>query len=101
MALNASTTDPASITHAPTSVTTGPGPTPNSATSGAFDTAKAMPQLLKELKANGYKIVQLTAKDPVKTLPEYDELTAKEMQGMPTALSDRPLNSVVRTISGQ
>jgi peptidoglycan/xylan/chitin deacetylase (PgdA/CDA1 family) len=64
-------------------------------------TAKAMPALLKELKAKGYKIVQLTAKDPVKTLPEYDDLVAKDMQGMPTALSDRPLNSVVRTIGGQ
>jgi peptidoglycan/xylan/chitin deacetylase (PgdA/CDA1 family) len=64
-------------------------------------TAKAMPALLKELKANGYKVVQLTAKAPVQTLPEYDELIAKDMQGMPTALSDRPLNSVVRTIGGQ
>jgi peptidoglycan/xylan/chitin deacetylase (PgdA/CDA1 family) len=64
-------------------------------------TAKALPGLLKELKAKGYKVVQLTAKEPVKTLPEYDALIAKDMQGMPTALSDRPLNSVVRTISGQ
>jgi hypothetical protein len=64
-------------------------------------TAKAMPDLLKELKAKGYKVVQLTAKEPVKTLPEYDALIAKDMQGMPTALSDRPMNSVVRTISGQ
>jgi peptidoglycan/xylan/chitin deacetylase (PgdA/CDA1 family) len=64
-------------------------------------TAEAMPNLLKELKKNGYKVVQLTAKEPVKTLPEYDELTAKEMQGMPTVLSDRPMSSVVRTIGGQ
>jgi hypothetical protein len=64
-------------------------------------TAKAMPDLLKALKENGYKVVQLTAKDPVKTLPEYDELIAKDMKGMPTALTDRPMNSVVRTISGE
>lgn len=64
-------------------------------------TAKAMPDLLKALKENGYKVVQLTAKEPVKTLPEYDELVAKDMQGMPTALTDRPMNSVVRTISGE
>jgi len=63
-------------------------------------TAKAMPDLLKELKKNGYKIVQLTAKEPVKTLPEYDEKIAKDMQGMPDALTDRPMKSVVRTISG-
>ncbi len=64
-------------------------------------TAQALPALLKELKAKGYKIVQLTAKEPVKTLPEYDALTAKDMQGMPTALSDRPMTSVIRTISGE
>ncbi len=64
-------------------------------------TAKAMPDLLTQLKKNGYKVVQMTAKEPVKTLPEYDELTAKDMKGMPTVLSDRPMNSVVRTISGQ
>ena len=63
-------------------------------------TAEALPALLKELKAKGYKVVQLTSKTPVTTLPEYDALIAKDMQGMPTALSDRPLNSVVRTISG-
>jgi peptidoglycan/xylan/chitin deacetylase (PgdA/CDA1 family) len=64
-------------------------------------TAAAMPALLKQLKAGGYKVVQMTAKTPIQTLPEYDEMVAKDMQGMPTALSDRPLNSVVKTISGQ
>jgi peptidoglycan/xylan/chitin deacetylase (PgdA/CDA1 family) len=64
-------------------------------------TAKALPGLLKELKAKGYKVVQLTAKEPVKTLPEYDEAIAKDMKGMPTALTDRPMTSVIRTISGQ
>jgi len=63
-------------------------------------TAKALPDLLRQLKKNGYKVVQLTAKEPVKTLPEYDEAIAKDMKGMPTALSDRPMTSVVRTISG-
>ena len=64
-------------------------------------TAAAMPALLKQLKASGYKVVHMTAKAPIQTLPEYDEMVAKDMQGMPTALSDRPLNSVVKTISGQ
>lgn len=64
-------------------------------------TAKAMPELLKQLKEKGYKVVQLTAKDPVKTLPEYDAKAATEMKGMPTALSDRPMTSVIRTISGE
>ncbi len=64
-------------------------------------TASAMPDLLKALKAGGYKIVHMVPKVPIQTLPEYDEAIAKDMQGMPTALSDRPLNSVVRTIGGQ
>lgn len=63
-------------------------------------TAKAMPELLKQLKKKGYKVVQMTAREPVKTLPEYDEATAKQMKGMPTALSHRPMSSVVRTVTG-
>jgi len=64
-------------------------------------TAAAMPDLLKELKAKGYKVVQLTAKAPVQTLPEFDALIEKDIKGMPTALSDRPMTSVIKTISGQ
>jgi peptidoglycan/xylan/chitin deacetylase (PgdA/CDA1 family) len=64
-------------------------------------TAQAIPELLKQLKAGGYKVVQLTSKDPVKTLPEYDSLIQKDIQGMPTAQSERPMNSVIKTISGQ
>jgi peptidoglycan/xylan/chitin deacetylase (PgdA/CDA1 family) len=64
-------------------------------------TAQAMPELLKQLKAGGYKVVQMVPKAPIQTLPEYDEMIAKDMQGMPTALSDRPINSVIKTIGGQ
>ncbi len=63
-------------------------------------TAKALPGLLRELKAKGYKVVQVTSKEPVKTLPEYDKAILKDVKGMPTALTDRPMKSVVRTISG-
>ena len=64
-------------------------------------TAKAMPDLLKALKAGGYKIVQITPKAPVQTLPEFDALIEKDIKGMPTALSDRPMTSVVKTVTGQ
>jgi peptidoglycan/xylan/chitin deacetylase (PgdA/CDA1 family) len=65
-------------------------------------TAAAMPKLLQELKAGGYKVVHMVAKEPIQTLPEYDEKVLKDMQSsMPTALSDRPMTSVVKTISGQ
>ena len=36
-------------------------------------TAEALPDLLRRLKAGGYKVVQIKAKAPVQTLPEYDE----------------------------
>jgi peptidoglycan/xylan/chitin deacetylase (PgdA/CDA1 family) len=60
-------------------------------------TAEALPELLNQLKANGYKIVHMKAKEPVKTIAQYDEMLAKEIK-LPT-VSDRPTSSVVRTIS--
>jgi peptidoglycan/xylan/chitin deacetylase (PgdA/CDA1 family) len=62
-------------------------------------TAQAIPELLNQLKANGYKIVHMKAKDPVKTIASYDELVLKDRK-LPT-VSDRPTSSVVRTISGE
>lgn len=59
-------------------------------------TAHAVPELLAQLKAGGYKIVHMKAKDPVKTLPQYDELIVKD-QKLPT-VSTRPTSSVVRTV---
>jgi hypothetical protein len=43
---------------------------------------------LAQLNANGYKIVQVTAKDPVKILPKYDEAIMKEFGG--STVSARP-----------
>lgn len=60
-------------------------------------TAQAVPELLNQLKANGYKIVHMKAKDPVKSIASYDALILKE-QKLPT-VSARPTSSVVRTIS--
>ena len=59
-------------------------------------TSLALPELLVQLKADGYKIVQVKAKDPAKTLPEYDEAIMKEFGG--NTVSARPTSSVVRTI---
>ncbi|MGL6060412.1 MAG: polysaccharide deacetylase family protein, partial [Bradyrhizobium sp.] len=60
-------------------------------------TAEALPELLKRLKAGGYKVVAMRAKAPVQTLPQYDEAVIKELK-LPTA-SARPMNSVVTTVS--
>jgi peptidoglycan/xylan/chitin deacetylase (PgdA/CDA1 family) len=59
-------------------------------------TAEALPELLKQLKAGGYKIVHMTAKGSLASLPEYDEMLQKQAK-LPT-LSTRPTSSVVRTI---
>jgi peptidoglycan/xylan/chitin deacetylase (PgdA/CDA1 family) len=60
-------------------------------------TAEALPTLLRRLKAGGYKVVQVKAKAPVQTLPEYDEALIKEMK-LP-AVSSRPVRSIVQTVS--
>ena len=60
-------------------------------------TAEAMPELLRRLKAGGYKVVFMKAKAPMQTLPEYDEALIKDMK-MPVA-STRPVTSVVQTVS--
>jgi peptidoglycan/xylan/chitin deacetylase (PgdA/CDA1 family) len=60
-------------------------------------TAHAMPELLTQLKAGGYRIVHLKAKAPVQTLAEYDQMLIKD-QKLPT-VSTQPTASVVRTIS--
>ena len=60
-------------------------------------TADAVPELLKQLKAGGYKIVHVRAKAPVETIAMYDEQLAKE-QKLPT-VSQRPTASVIREVA--
>jgi len=44
-------------------------------------TAAAMSDLLKELKAGGYRVVAMRAKQPVKTIAAFDEQILKEISG--------------------
>ena len=60
-------------------------------------TAEALPELLKRLKAGGYKVVAMRAKAPVQTIAQYDEDVVKDLK-LPT-MSSRPVSSVVQTIS--
>ena len=60
-------------------------------------TAEALPELLRRLKAGGYKVVAMRAKTPVQTLPQYDEELLKDVK-LPT-VSSRPVSSVVTTVS--
>lgn len=63
-------------------------------------TAQALPLILAQLKAKGYKIVHLTAKAPVVTLAEFDETIEKEAKGLPQVGAERPMSSVVKTVGG-
>jgi hypothetical protein len=60
-------------------------------------TAHDIAALLAALKAGGYKVVHITTKDPIKTLANYDAMIMKEFAG--SAVAQRPMTSVVRTIS--
>jgi peptidoglycan/xylan/chitin deacetylase (PgdA/CDA1 family) len=60
------------------------------------NTAEALPELIRQLKAGGYKVVHMVPKGEVTTVPKYDEMVTH-----PDRLSSnntRPENSVVRTI---
>jgi len=59
-------------------------------------TAQAVPDLLAQLKAGGYKIVHMKPRQAVTSLPQYDEELVKE-QKLPT-VSQRPTTSVVRDV---
>jgi hypothetical protein len=59
-------------------------------------TAVALPTLLQQLKAKGFKVVHMKAKDSVTTLPQYDAAMMKAQAGQ--TADARPTASVVRTI---
>jgi peptidoglycan/xylan/chitin deacetylase (PgdA/CDA1 family) len=59
-------------------------------------TSQAVPQLLAELKAGGYKVVHMKARNMVTSLPQYDEELMKDAK-LPT-VSQRPTSSVVRDV---
>jgi peptidoglycan/xylan/chitin deacetylase (PgdA/CDA1 family) len=61
-------------------------------------TADAIGQILDDLKAGGYKVVQMRARDQLKSLPEYDAVVMKAIKT--PNVSGRPVESVVRTIEG-
>jgi peptidoglycan/xylan/chitin deacetylase (PgdA/CDA1 family) len=60
-------------------------------------TAEALPQLLRKLKAGGYKVVHMRAKAQLQTIASYDEALAKDSK-LPT-VSARPVSSVVQTVA--
>jgi peptidoglycan/xylan/chitin deacetylase (PgdA/CDA1 family) len=61
-------------------------------------TAEALPELLRQLKANGYKLVHMVPKEPVTTLAKYDDMVRAQDKFSATN-NTRPESSVVKTIS--
>jgi peptidoglycan/xylan/chitin deacetylase (PgdA/CDA1 family) len=61
-------------------------------------TAEAMPELLRQLKANGYKLVHMVPKEPVTTLAKYDDMVRAQDKFSATN-NTRPESSVVKTIN--
>jgi peptidoglycan/xylan/chitin deacetylase (PgdA/CDA1 family) len=61
------------------------------------NTAEALPELLRQLKTGGYKIVHMVPKEPVTTLAKYDDMVRAQDKYSSTN-NTRPESSVVKTI---
>jgi peptidoglycan/xylan/chitin deacetylase (PgdA/CDA1 family) len=61
------------------------------------DTAEAMPELLRQLKAGGYKVVHMVPKDRLATIAKYDDMV--KAQDKLSVTNTRPESSIVKTIS--
>ena len=61
-------------------------------------TAEAMPELMRQLKAGGYKVVHMVPKTPVTTLSKYDDMV-RAQDKFSSSNNTRPESSVVKTIS--
>ena len=61
-------------------------------------TAEAMPELIRQLKAGSYKIVHMVPKEPVTTLPKYDDM-ARVQNKYSISNNTRPESNVVKTLA--
>ena len=59
-------------------------------------TAEAMPELIRQLKAGGFKVVHMVAREPATALAKYDDMI--KQQDKLSVTNTRPVSSVVRTI---
>jgi peptidoglycan-N-acetylglucosamine deacetylase len=60
------------------------------------NTAEALPELIRQLKDGGYKIVHMAPKGELTTLPKYDDMVRQKANL--SSNDTRPESSVVRTI---
>jgi peptidoglycan/xylan/chitin deacetylase (PgdA/CDA1 family) len=59
-------------------------------------TAEALPELIRQLKAGGYKVVHMVPRQSLTTIPKYDEMVTH--QDKLSSNNTRPETSVIRTI---
>jgi hypothetical protein len=59
-------------------------------------TADAIGDILNDLRAGGYKVVQMRAREQLHSLPEYDAIVMKHIKA--PMVSTLSVESVVRTI---
>jgi hypothetical protein len=60
------------------------------------NTAEALPELLHQLKGSGYKVVHMVPRQPLTTIPKYDEMVTQ--RGKLSSNNTRPETNVVRAI---
>src|SRR6476661_4527291 len=60
------------------------------------NTAEALPELIRQLKARGFRVVHMVPKGEITTVPKYDEMVRQQDKLSPN--NTRPESSVVRTI---
>ena len=60
------------------------------------NTAEALPELLRQLKAGGYKVVHMVPNGELSALPKYDEMV--KQQDKLSSNNSRSESGVVRTI---
>ena len=60
------------------------------------NTAEALPELIRQLKARGFRVVHMVPKGEVTTVLKYDEMVRQQDKLSPN--NSRPESSVVRTI---
>jgi peptidoglycan/xylan/chitin deacetylase (PgdA/CDA1 family) len=60
------------------------------------NTAEALPELIRQLKARGFRVVHMVPKGELTTVPNYDEMVRQQDKLSPN--NTRPESSVVRTI---
>ncbi len=62
-------------------------------------TAEALPELIRQLKAAGYKVVHMVPRQPLTTVPKYDEMITQQRKLLWNNM--RPETSVIPPVGAR